>query len=61
MAGMVKRIAKWVLILACLYISLVLILPPLVEHIFGIGVYRKGHGYINNGWVSECSYRPVLL
>ena len=41
MAGMIKRIVIWVAALACLYLGLVLILLPLLEHILGIGVYRK--------------------
>ena len=41
MAGMIKRIVIWVAILACLYLGLVLILLPLLEHILGIGVYRR--------------------
>jgi hypothetical protein len=41
MAGMIKRIIIWVAVLAGLYLGLVLILLPLLEHILGIGVYRK--------------------
>lgn len=43
---MVKRIAKWLLILACVYLGLVLVVLTLYEHFLGVGVYRKGHGYI---------------
>jgi hypothetical protein len=46
MAGMVKRVAKWIVVFACLYLGLVLILLPVVERTLGIGVYRKGHGYL---------------
>lgn len=42
MADMIKRIVKWVSIIACLYLGSVLVLLPLLEHFLGMGVYQKG-------------------
>ena len=42
--NLIKRIGLWAAVLACLYLGLVLILPPLLEHILGIGVYKKSTG-----------------
>ena len=47
MANMIKRIAKWILILACVYLGLTFAVLALYERVFGVGVYRKGHGYIS--------------
>lgn len=44
MASMIKRIVIWMTVIACLYLGSVLLLLPLLEHIFGIGVYQKGTG-----------------
>ena len=41
---MIKRIFKWVAVLACLYLGAVLILLPFLEHILGVGIYHKGTG-----------------
>ena len=43
---MVKRVVIGLVVVAGLYLGVLLVVLPVLEHTLGLGVYRKGHDYV---------------